>query len=96
MEHRRICFEDDSPFIAKCALEKNNMIMDGLIDTGARGGNFIDINVALFLCEREGIIPLPLPRPKLVLGYDGAWDHRLHMPLMKPQNEKCDYSAQHK
>jgi hypothetical protein len=58
--------------------------LNRLVDTRARGGNFIDVKVAQMICEKEGISPMELVRPRLVLGYDGREGHQITYILYLP------------
>jgi hypothetical protein len=62
--------DPDEPFLIFSMIGKQ-IIIEVFIDTGATGGNFIDIKIAQRICETEQIEPLRLLRPKIVQRYDG-------------------------
>jgi hypothetical protein len=57
-------------FLLPCTLGKN-LVVNVLIDSGARGGNFIDVKTAQLLCQREGIEPVKMLRAKPLSGFNG-------------------------
>ena len=48
-----------------------------LIDTGATEYCFIDASIISMICERLGIMPVPLSKPKSVRGYDRKLANKL-------------------
>jgi hypothetical protein len=57
-------------FLLPCTLGKN-LVVNALIDSGARGGNFMDVKTAQLLCQREGIEPVKMLRAKPLSGFNG-------------------------
>ena len=62
-----------SPLTITCTLfsQKNRHTVSALLDTGATGFSFIDEKEAHFLCDKLGIAPVPISRPRPLRGYNG-------------------------
>ena len=65
---------DSKPFTVDVTLGSLEKIFrsPALIDTGATGMAFIDESLVPELCERFGIQPVPLSKPKPIRSYDGT------------------------
>jgi hypothetical protein len=65
---------DSKPFTVDVTLGSLGKIFrsPALIDTGATGMAFIDESLVPELCERFGIQPVPLSKPKPIRSYDGT------------------------
>lgn len=85
---------DSKPFTVDVILGSLGKISrsPALIDTGATGMAFIDESLMPELCERFGIQPVPLSKPKPIRSYDGTpgrkpITHALYTSIMMQEHK---------
>ena len=59
------------PFVLPCKIGRTGLKLMALIDTDSSVNVLIDTHTAHQICEREGIEPLPLSRPKMTQDWNG-------------------------
>lgn len=64
-------FFTQQPLTFECFIGKHRCQTNCLMDTGATGYAFIDRKLAQRICETEKIVPMPLDRPKQLIGFNG-------------------------